>query len=81
MPTLEVNSGKTLLISGPGSAKLVEGAATVLGAPVESGKIIVVGEEKQVAIFTSEDSIFDCRFGERASYMEANGDTIPISWR
>jgi len=81
LPTLKVSSGKTLLISGPASAKLVEGTATVLGAPVESGKRILVGGEKQVPIFMSEDSIFDCTFGERASHVEANGNTVPISWK
>jgi len=81
LSTLEVSSGKTLLISGPASAKLVEGRATVLGAPVESGRRIVVAREKQVPIFTSEDSIFDCSFGEHASHVEVNGNTIPISWR
>ena len=81
MPTLKVSSGKTLLISGPASAKLVEGMATVLGAPVESGKRIVVGEDKQVPIFISKDSIFDCSFGEHASHVEVDGTTIPISWR
>jgi len=81
LPTLKVSSGKTLLISGPASAKLVEGTATVLGAPVEIGNRIVVGEEKQVPIFMSEDSIFDCSFGERASHVEVNGNTIPTSWR
>jgi len=81
LSTLKVSSGKTLLISGPASAKLVEGTATVLGAPVESGKRIVVAREKQVPIFMSEDSIFDCTFSERASHVEVNGNTIPISWR
>ena len=81
LPTIKVSSGKTLLISGPASAKLVEGTATVLGAPVETGKKIVVGEEKQVPIFMSEDSLFDCSFGEHGSHVEANGNTIPTSWR
>ena len=60
---------------------LVEGAATVLGASVESGKRIVVAEGKQVPIFISEDSFFDCSFGEYASHVEVNGNTVPFSWR
>jgi len=81
LPTLEVSSGKTLLVSGPASSKLLEGTATVLGAPVESGRRIVVGEDRQVPIFISEDSIFDCSFGEHASHVEVDGNTIPVSWR
>lgn len=81
LSTLKVSSGKTLLISGPASAKLVEGMAIVLGAPIESGRRIVVGEEKQVPIFISRDSIFECSFGEHASNVEVNGTTIPTSWR
>jgi len=81
LPTLRVSSGKTLLISGPASAKLVDGVATILGAPIESQDRIVVGEEKQVPIFASKDSIIECEFGERASHVEVNGNTVPISWR
>ena len=81
LPALKINSGKTLLISGPASAILVEGTATVLGAPVESGRRIVVAEGKQVPIFISEDSVFDCSFGEYASHVEVNGNTVPFSWR
>jgi polynucleotide 5'-hydroxyl-kinase GRC3/NOL9 len=80
LPALKVNSGKTLLISGPASTILVEGAATLLGAPVESGKRIVVAEGKQVPVFTSQDSVFHCSFGEYASHVEVNGNTIPVSW-
>lgn len=70
-----------MLISGPASAKLVEGAATILGAPIESEERIVVGEEKQVPIFASKDSIIECEFGEHASHVEVNGNTVPTSWR
>lgn len=81
LSNLEVGSGKTLLVSGPASLKLIQGMATILGAPVESGKRIVVGEDKQIPIFISEDSIFDCSFGENASHVEVDGNTIPTSWR
>jgi len=55
--------------------------ATVLGAPVESGKRIIVGEDKQIPIFISKDSVFDCSFAEHASHVEVDGTTVPNSWR
>ena len=70
-----------MLISGPASAKLVEGTATILGAPIKSGERIIVGEDKQVPIFASEDLTIECEFGEHASYLEVHGDTVPTSWK
>ncbi len=74
-------SGHTLLVTGPASLALVEGEATVLGAPIEQEERIVVGEERQIALEAATSCTFEATFGETAKYAETPGSTIPDSWK
>lgn len=74
-------TGHTLLVSGPASLILLEGEATVLGAPLEEGEKIVVREEKQLALEAVTNCIIQTSLGEEAKSNEVEGSTIPNSWK
>lgn len=76
----EIQSGKTLLVSGPASLKLQEGKANVFGAPLRPQQRLIVKREKQFAIEFIEESTIEGEFGERAIYLEIDDTTIPESW-
>ncbi|MGQ9543802.1 MAG: Clp1/GlmU family protein [Candidatus Bathyarchaeia archaeon] len=78
---LEIQAGKTLLISGPASIRIEDGLANIFGAPIHPRGKITVRREKQVPIEIIEDSEVDAELGERASYLEIQGSTVPDSWR
>ncbi|MEM3017770.1 MAG: Clp1/GlmU family protein, partial [Candidatus Bathyarchaeia archaeon] len=76
----EIQSGRTLLISGPASLTIEKGSAEILGAPLDPRQRVVIKKEKQLPIETVEDTVLEARLGERASYLEIEGTTIPESW-
>ncbi|WP_455280036.1 Clp1/GlmU family protein [[Eubacterium] cellulosolvens] len=75
-----IQSGKTLLVSGPASFKLEEGEANVFGAPLRPQQKLIVKREKQFAIEIIKESTVEGEFGERATYLEIDDTTIPKSW-
>ncbi len=75
-----VESGKTLLVDGPASVRVVSGRAEVLGFPVKGPRRIVVREGKRLPFFVAETASFDIALGENASAEEVEGNTIPPSW-
>jgi polynucleotide 5'-hydroxyl-kinase GRC3/NOL9 len=78
--TIRVEAGKTLVIVGPASFEIIEGEATVLGAPLNSiDNIVLAGRQTPVEIHSS--SSFRVSLGEHARVEELHGSTIPLSWR
>ena len=75
-----VESGKTLLVDGPASVRVVSGKAEVLGFPVKGPRRIVAREGKRLPFFVAETASFDIALGENASVEEVDGNTIPPSW-
>jgi len=78
---LEIQAGRTLLVSGPASVRLEEGLVNIFGAPIHRRGRFTVRREKQIPIEIVEDSKVDVEFGERATYLEVEGSTVPDSWR
>ncbi len=76
----EIQSGKTLLVSGPASLKLQEGKANVFGSPLKPQQKLIIKREKQFAIEIIKESTIEGEFGERATYLEIDDTTIPKSW-
>ena len=81
MARTALSAGRTLLVSGPASLTLIEGEATVLGAPVEREERLLVREEKQIAVEAATDSVFETSLGENATCTDIEGTTIPTSWK
>jgi polynucleotide 5'-hydroxyl-kinase GRC3/NOL9 len=76
-----VETGKTLLIDGPASVNFVSGYAEVLGAPLKMGERIVVRDAKRMPIGVKKKAEFTIMLGEGAAAEEAEGNTIPTSWK
>jgi len=76
-----VEKGKTLLIDGPASVNFVSGYAEVLGAPLKTGERIVVRDAKRMPIEVKKKAEFNIMLGEGATVEEAEGSTIPTSWK
>lgn len=74
-------AGRTLLVSGPASLRLIEGEVTVLGAPFEREEKLLVREEKQIPVEAVTDSVIQTSLGNSASLTEIEGTTIPSSWK
>jgi polynucleotide 5'-hydroxyl-kinase GRC3/NOL9 len=73
-------SGKTLLVDGPASVRLLSGKSEVLGFSVKDSRRIVIREGKRIPFFTAETASFDVSLGENASVEEFEGNTIPPPW-
>lgn len=70
----------TLIVRGPASFRLVDGEATVLGAPLDDKRRLVVRQEKQLPIEARSETDLEITLGESGSVFEVQGSTIPPSW-
>jgi len=78
--TISAEAGRTLLIIGPASFELRGGEASVLGAPLDSGRRVVV-RGKQTAVEIHSSAAVRVWLGEDGGVEEVGGSTIPLSWR
>jgi polynucleotide 5'-hydroxyl-kinase GRC3/NOL9 len=78
--TIRAEAGKTLVIAGPASFEMIEGEASVLGAPLDSARNIVP-RGKQTPVEIHSLSSFRVSLGEDAGVEVLDGNTIPLSWR
>jgi len=76
----EIKADKTLLVNGPASVHLVSGEAEVLGAPLNTGKPVVVRDGKRTPFHVIKDASFSIMQGDETMIEEVEGDTIPASW-
>jgi len=81
MPILKLNidAGKSLLVSGPALIKLVKGECEVLGAPLNFN--VLIKKYRQLPITILQPSELEVNLGEDASINEVDGDVVPNSWR
>lgn len=75
-----VEAGRTLVVAGPASFELREGNATILAAPLDSRRQLVL-RGKQTPIEIQSPSSFKMWIGEDGGVEELDGSTIPLSWR
>ncbi|MCL7401742.1 MAG: hypothetical protein LZ168_03035 [Thaumarchaeota archaeon] len=80
MPVYDLKSGKTLIVNGPASIKLLEGKASILGCPLPQKKQIVIRSWRSRPVYAYEDSKIEYTFGEGGSIEEVDGNTIPDEW-
>ena len=76
-----IEANKTLLVDGPASVNFVSGHAEVLGAPLKAGERIVVRDAKRMPFEVKKKAEFTLMLGEGAAAEEADGSTVPASWR
>ena len=77
---IRAQAGKTLLIVGPASFKLLDGEASILGAPLDSARQVVT-RGKQTPVEIHSPSSLRIQLGHDARIDEIDGSTIPLSWR
>jgi polynucleotide 5'-hydroxyl-kinase GRC3/NOL9 len=75
-----IEAGKTLLVNGPASVKVLTGKAEVFGYYVKEAQSVIVREGKRLPFFAVEKSEFNFSLGPNAAVEEAEGSTIPASW-
>ncbi len=81
MAIQELGSESTLLVDGPASVLLREGAASSLGYPLGSDAWTVLGQDQRLAIETPRLCSLDVRLGRGGKQEEIRGSTIPTGWR
>lgn len=75
-----VDKGKTLLVDGPASVSLLSGKISVLGAPLQIEKNLVVRQGKRLPLWVKKRAIVELMLGEGASINEVEEGTVPFSW-
>ena len=75
---IDTEQGKTLLVDGPASVKLLSGNLTVLGAPFSAKKTLVVRQGKRLPLWVKTTSCVEVLLGEGACVNEVEDDTINI---
>jgi polynucleotide 5'-hydroxyl-kinase GRC3/NOL9 len=75
-----VEAGKTLLVDGPASVRLVSGKAEVLGFTMKHAGRMVIREGKRLPFFAAETANFDVSLGANATVEEVEGSTVLQSW-
>jgi polynucleotide 5'-hydroxyl-kinase GRC3/NOL9 len=77
----ELSAKKTLILRGPASVDLVEGEATILGAPLAAHRSRTVAGQRQLPIETDNHAELEIVLEKSAKITEIHGSTIPASWR
>ncbi|MCL2135071.1 MAG: hypothetical protein FWH37_05910 [Candidatus Bathyarchaeota archaeon] len=76
--TVEV--GKTLLVNGSASVKMLSGKVEVFGCAIREGHQTIVREGKRQPFHVLETAEFHISLGLNASVQEIEASTIPTSW-
>ena len=77
---IDTKQGKTLLVDGPASVKLLSGDLSVLGAPFLVEKTLVVRQGKRLPLWAKTTSCVEVLLGEGAHVNEVEDDTVIASW-
>ncbi|MEN2974023.1 MAG: Clp1/GlmU family protein [Candidatus Caldarchaeales archaeon] len=75
-----LKAGKTLIVNGPASIRLLEGRASILACPLIHKKQIVIKSWRSRPVYAHEDSKIEYTFGESGTIEEVEGNTIPREW-
>jgi polynucleotide 5'-hydroxyl-kinase GRC3/NOL9 len=76
---LNVEAGKSLVVSGPALIKLINGECEVLGAPLNFN--VLIKKYRQLPVTALQNSELEVNLGEGSSINEVEGDVIPNSWQ
>ncbi|MEM2910686.1 MAG: Clp1/GlmU family protein [Nitrososphaerota archaeon] len=78
---MNVGAGKTLVIKGPASVKLISGSGKVFGYTLTQKKPIFVRDLRALPIFTEVGMEVELSLGEGSSAEVVDRDTIPDDWK
>lgn len=75
-----IESGKTLLVNGPASVKVLSGKAEVFGYTLKEAQQAIVREGKRQPFHVLEKAELQVSLGANAGVQEVEAATIPASW-
>jgi polynucleotide 5'-hydroxyl-kinase GRC3/NOL9 len=75
-----VEAGKTLIVNGPSSVRIVSGKVEVFGNVIKENQQIIVREGKRQPFHVLESTEFHVSLGANATMQEEETNTIPSSW-
>lgn len=80
LPATKLQPGRTLIIDGPASIRLIDGEASCFDGPLVPNRWVLVKGERRVPIESSHGASLEVKIGEGAMVKEIQGSTIPGSW-
>ncbi|MCL1977954.1 MAG: hypothetical protein FWG55_07650 [Candidatus Bathyarchaeota archaeon] len=75
-----VETGKTLLVNGPASVKVLSGKTEVFGYTIKESQHVIVREGKRQPFYALENTELHISLGANAAVQETETTTIPTSW-
>lgn len=78
---MNVGAGKTLIVKGPASVKLLSGSGRVFGYTLTQKKPLFVRDSRALPIFTDVGMEVELSLGEDSSVEIVDQDTIPEDWK
>jgi polynucleotide 5'-hydroxyl-kinase GRC3/NOL9 len=75
-----IEVGRTLLVNGPASVRVLSGKAGVFGYIVKEKQQVVVREGKSQPFYVLENAEFYISLGVNATVHEVETSTVPLSW-
>ncbi|MCS7136434.1 MAG: Clp1/GlmU family protein [Nitrososphaerota archaeon] len=78
---MNVGAGKTLLVKGPASVKLISGSGKIFGYILTQKKPLFVRDSRALPIFTDVGMEVELSLGEGSSVEIVDHDTVPEDWK
>jgi len=72
---------KTLIIRGPATLELIDGHASILGAPLEKSARMVIQRERQLPVESGHEVEIEIALGTAGAMLEIEGSSVPESWK
>ncbi|MGD0422144.1 MAG: Clp1/GlmU family protein [Candidatus Bathyarchaeia archaeon] len=72
---------RTLIVRGPATLNLIDGHASILGAPLEKSARIVIQREKQLPVESIRKVEVEIALGANGAIIEIEGSSLPESWK
>ncbi len=78
---VRLEPGKTLLLDGPASARVVSGRVSIFGAELGPGRRVVVRKGRRLPVEALELAELEVMLGQGGASSLVEGSPIPASWR
>ncbi len=80
LPATKLQPGRTHVIDGPASLRLIDGEASCFGGLLVPNRLVLVKRERRVPVESSTGASLEIKTGEDAIIREIQSSTIPGSW-
>jgi polynucleotide 5'-hydroxyl-kinase GRC3/NOL9 len=80
LPATKLQPGRTLIIDGPASVRLIDGEASCFGGLLVPNRLVLVKRERRIPVESLTGTSLEVNTGEGATVREIQGSTIPGSW-